>query len=74
MLFVILFFLFSLTTDMNHYSQNPMVPTAQEGKNNFPGVRILFFASGYLSIPFCPQSMASLKEGDQWQMWEFIRI
>jgi len=44
-----------LTTDMDHYSQNPRVPAAQ-GEDHVPG------------------SMATLKEGDQWQMWEFIRI
>jgi len=44
-----------LTTD-THYSLNPWVPVARQGKDNDPG------------------SMTSLKEGDQWQMWEFIRI
>ena len=34
----------------------------------------LFFASGCLSIPFCLQLMATLKKGDQRQMWEFIRV
>ena len=33
----------------------------------------LVFAFGYLTIPFCLQSMAILKEGDHWQMWEFIK-
>ena len=63
---------------MNHFSQNPRVPAAQQGMpfaNFNPGVRVLFFfASGCLSIPFRLQLMATLKEGDQWQMWEFIPV
>ena len=62
---------------MNRIPQNPRVPTAQPSRHDnetVPGVRPLFFASGCLSIPFRLQSMATLKEGDQWQMWEFIRI
>ena len=70
---------YSLTPEMNSFSQNPRVPAVQEGQRNairsVPGVRVhCFFASGYLSIPFRLQSMAPLKEGDQWQMWEFIPI
>ena len=34
----------------------------------------IFLISGFLSIPFRLQGMATLKEGNQWQMWEFIRI
>ena len=34
----------------------------------------LFLTSDCLSIPFRLQSMATLKEGDQFQMWEFIRV
>jgi len=50
-----------LTTDMNDFSQNPRVPGVQEGKLE--------------SRPYGdPGTMASLKEGDQCQMWEFIRI
>ena len=65
---------FSLTTDLNPVSQNPRVPAAMHPNSAF-GVRVhFFFASGCLSIPFRPQSMATLKEGNQWQMWEFIRI
>jgi hypothetical protein len=47
-----------LTTDMNRFSQNPRVPAAIHLKPN----------------NCVPGSMATLKEGDQWQMWEFIRI
>ena len=68
-------YFFSLTTDMDHLSQNPRVPTAKDKDSNNPGVRVhIFFVSGYLSNPFPLQSMAPLKEGDQWQMWEFIPI
>ena len=78
------YYFFSLTTDINRESKKPPVPSAQphqrdaRERNNpeptVPGVRVLFFfASGCLSIPFGLQSMATLKEGDQWQMWEFIR-
>ena len=70
------YYFFSLTTDMNRDSQNPRVPAAQRGMGNERGVRA--FGSGRLSEsiprPIRHQSMAALKEGDQWQMWEFIRI
>ena len=62
----------SLTTDMNRDSQNPRVPAAQKG--NGPGVRPFFLRLAHLSIPFHHQSMATLKKGDQRQMWEFIRV
>ena len=72
------YYFFSLTTDLNRASQNPRVPVSALGKdNNNPGVRVhYFFASGCLSILFHPewQLMATLKKGDQWQMWEFIPI
>jgi len=48
-----------LTADMNRNSQNPRVPAAQD--KIVPGAQVL-------------GSMATLKEGDQWQMWEFIPI
>ena len=71
------YYFFSLTTDIDRASKNPQVPTAQSSKDSeYFGVRVLFFfASGCLSIPFGHQKvkMATLKEGDQWQMWEFIR-
>ena len=38
------------------------------------GACCFFFASGCLSIIFRLQSMAILKEGDHWQMWEFIPL
>ena len=76
-----LYYFFSLTTDMNNFSRNPRVPAVQDGKPKYDpcgpgvsGVRVLFFASGNLSIPLRLQTMASLKEGDQRQMWEFIHI
>jgi len=50
-----------LTTDMNDFSQNPRVAAVQDGK----------FECGPYGDP---GTKASLKEGDQWQMWEFIRI
>ena len=63
---------------MNRVSQNPQVPAAQQGADGqSPGVRVqlfIYFASGCLLIPFRLQLMATLKEGDQWQMWEFIPI
>jgi len=46
-----------LTTDLNPASQNPRVPAAWDGLNDW-----------------VPGSMATLKEGNQWQMWEFIRV
>ena len=51
--YVILFFLFSLTTDVNHSSQNPPVPAAYingvpEGR--IPGVRIHYF---FLFLAVC---------------------
>ena len=74
-------FFFSLTTDINRTSQNPQVPEAQPGfyesdDLNVPGVRVLLFCfvSGCVSIPIRLQSMATLKEGDELQMWEFIRV
>ena len=66
---------FSLTTYTNPYHPNPRVPAVQNGKGGVYGVRVHFFlAFGYLSIPFRLQSVDELKEGDQWQMWEFIRV
>jgi len=47
-----------LTTDMNRESQNPRVPAAQQ-RSDYDN------ATG---------SMATLKEGDQRQMWEFISV
>ena len=71
----LLYSFFSLTTDMNRDPRNPRVPAVLDSKRNYWEVRVhYFFASGYLSIPFRLQSMAALKEGDQWQMWEFIPI
>ena len=67
-------YFFSLTTDMNRFSQNLQVPAAKDGNayGIVSGVRVhFFFDFDYLSIPFRLQSMATLKEGDQWQMWEF---
>ena len=74
------YFFFSLTTDINPASQNPLVPAqAQKGKLDSyfhePAVRVdYFFASCCLSIPIRLQTLTILREGDQRQMWEFIRI
>lgn len=62
---------------MDRVYRNPRVPAAQREKigGNARGVRVYpFFASGCLSILFRLQSMAPLKEGDNWQMWEFIPL
>jgi len=48
-----------LTSDINRVSQNPLVPSAALYKPGFSKT---------------PGSMATLKEGDQQQMWEFIRV
>ena len=74
--FVLLFF-FSLTTDMNRFCRNPQVPASadQDKGRCVPGVRVFFFfAFGCLSISFGFQSMTTLNEGDERQMWEFIHI
>ena len=69
---------FSLTTDMNRDSRNPRVPAVQPGSNlkgNALGVRVQYYFCFCLSFnPFRLQTMANLKEGDQWQMWEFIPV
>ena len=74
----LLYYFFSLTTDMNPFSPIPQVPAAKPGRRNntnIAGVRVhYFFASGCLSIPFRLQSMATLNLGNPWQMWEFICI
>ena len=80
------YYFFSLTTDINRASKNPRVPAARPPQRNFfkkrdsddayaPGVRVLFFLLLAVSqSPFVLQLMATLKEGDHWQMWEFIRV
>jgi hypothetical protein len=72
------YYFFSLTSDK---SRLPQVATMQPNRdrsqppNSVHGVRVCFiFASGCLSIPFHLQSLATLEEGNEWQMWEFIRI
>ena len=68
---------FSLTGGMNRVYRNPLVPVARpiNTTDTVPGVRVpLFFASGCQPISFRLQTVATLKEGDQWQMWEFIRV
>jgi len=47
-----------LTTNIHPVSRNPRVPAAQ--LSSFPS--------------FAPGSTATLKEGDEWQMWEFVPI
>ena len=70
------YYVFSLTTIINLVSQNARVTAAAPQTGDFiRGMRVYYyFASGCLSIPFRPQSVATLKKGDQWQIWEFIRI
>ena len=68
------YYFFSLTTDVNRVSRNLRVPAAQQVGYGHPGVRSIISAPGCLLIPLRLQSMATLKEGDQLQMWEFIRI
>jgi hypothetical protein len=63
---------------MNRDSRNPQVPTMDQSNMRIahvPAVRVhCFFTSVCSSIPFCFQVMAALNEGDQNQMWEFIRV
>ena len=61
---------------MNRLSQNPRVPATQQVGFFSYLVRVHYFfsASGCLSIPFHLQFMTTLVEGDQAQMWEFIRV
>ena len=75
------YYFFSLTTDMKRVSKNPRVPAVQPGvryNTNVAGVRVRYFFAFWLCVvnlnPLSIQSMATLKEGDQRQMWEFIRI
>ena len=74
----LLCYFLSLSTDIDHVSQYyTRVPAGtRQGMRNGRGVRVrlFFFASGCLSISFRLQLMTTLKEGNQWQMWEFIRI
>jgi hypothetical protein len=67
----LLYYFVSLTTDMNPDSQNLRVPAA--GRGNEGCVSIIFCFWLYIN-PFRLQSMATLKKGDECQMWEFIRI
>ena len=60
---------------MNQDSQNPRVPAVKLGNNNAPGVCVHYF----LLLTVCHvnslfQIMATLEEGNYWQMWEFIRL
>ena len=68
---------------MNRVSLNPRVPVAQQvntfnifSVNHGPGVSVnyVLFALSRLLTPLRLQSMATLKEANQLQMWEFIRI
>jgi hypothetical protein len=61
---------------MNRVSQKPRVPAVKSGYDdlNVTGVRVHYILLLALSIPFRLQSMANLKEGHKWQMWEFIRL
>ena len=67
-------YFFSLTTDMNRVSQVPAVQHRASGSHNH-GVRVHYvLLLAVCEFPFRLQSMVTLKEGDQWQMWEFIPI
>ena len=64
---------------MNRDTRNPRVPAVQPKKDSHE-VRVhppfFFFAlygciSNSLSFP---KLMATLKEGDRWQMWEFVPL
>ena len=61
---------------MNHTSLNPRVPAVQPGSgDNAPGVRVHYFL--FLTVSYVNsrlQKMATLEEGNQRQMWEFIRV
>ena len=71
---IFLTILFSLTTNMDRVSQNPRVPAAHPDRHyTAPGVRVHYFLL-LVVCQFSFQLMATLKEGDKWQMWEFIRI
>ena len=62
---------------MDRASENPVVPMVlpKPGYRNEPGVRIQnVFPSFYQSIPFRLQAMAYLRRGDNWQMWQFLRV
>ena len=72
------FFFFSLTTDMNHNSQNPRVPVSRGVWHGAfaSGVRVRYFLILAVSpiVPFRLQLMDTLKEGHPWQMWKLIPI
>ena len=42
--------LYSLTTDMNRFSQNPRVPAAQQGITVKPGVRVHYYFCSWLPV------------------------
>jgi hypothetical protein len=45
--------------------------------NNNPGACVHYYFASFsllIQVPFRFQSMATLKEGDQSQMWEFIPV
>ena len=69
------YYSFSLTTDILRVSKNPQVPAVQRVDYLGYGVRV----HSIIRLAFCQfslrhQTMATLKEGDRLQMWEFIRI
>ena len=67
-------FFFSLTTDVNRVSLNPKVPVALGIRGDY-GVRVHYLLlQAFCQFSLRRQTMATLKEGDQLQMWEFIRI
>ena len=70
---------FIILFSQSHYGHESRLPESTSAygttRESFRGAGLVFFfASGCLTIPFRLQVMATLKGGDQWQMWEFIRI
>ena len=63
---------------MNRVSRNPRVFFAALNVGHASGVRVHYYVLlpdfCQIFFPFRLQSMATLKKGDQWQMWEFIQI
>ena len=64
-----------LPRTLNRVSRNLRVPSALRVNHGDPGVRVHFFsllAQAVFQFPLSPVN--TLKEGEQFQMWEFISI
>ena len=60
---------------MNQDSQNPRVPAMQPGKGIATSVRVHYFLFPTdCHVNSRLQMMATLEDGNYWQMWEFIRL